>query len=167
MSPEERALAAVRAWVPRFTAGKARVYALLKPPLRDGERYGAKLVGVGISRVSAADPLGGLDVEQPVAGLAYGTSERLLVAHGTRVRHQWEWAQLSQVLVLPSYAGVVLRTGDESVDVVHRVRVPHDIWAAPEWKTAARWLALEGCFAASRGRLDDWLERLPARVLAA
>lgn len=166
MSPEERVLAEVRAWVPRLSAGSARVHALLKPALREGEHYAVKLTGVGVSRVQADEPLLGIDHTAPSIGLAYGTSQRLLVANGRRVKHAWDWAQLSQVLVLPSYAGVVLRADDDTADAVHRAHVPPDLFALPQWKTAARWLQLEGCFAASRGRLDEWLEQLPARVLA-
>lgn len=166
MSPEERALDEVRAWARRYRDGRTGVLAALKPRLRDGERYAVKLTGTGVSRVPADDPVSGLDPEGRQLGLAYGTTQRLLVANGRRVAHEWEWAQLSQVQVLPSYVGVVLRTDGDTADAVHRVRVPADPFALAEWKTAARWLQLEGCFEASRGRLDAWLDRLPQRVLA-
>ena len=166
MSPEERVLREVRAWAPRFTAGDVKVHALLKPALRPGERWGVKLTGIGVSQVPAADPFRAIDGEAPLLGLAYGTSERLLVANGRSVKHAWEWSELSEVLLLPSYLGVLLHGDSETSDAVHRVRVPHDLFPLPPWKAAARWLQLEGCFAASRGRLDVWLDGLAARGLA-
>lgn len=169
MSPEERLLAHVRRWAPRFAAGKARDLALKGPRLRAGERFGVKLTGVAVTRVPADDP-GAVDDLQPVLGLAYGTSERLVVAELGRVQREWEWAQLSGVQTLTGYTGVVLRTDDAGhdaeQDAVHRTRTPYDLFAPKPHVVAARWLSLEGCFAASRGELDAWLEALPARVLS-
>lgn len=166
MSPEERVLAEVDRWVPRFLAGKARDLALLGPKLRPGERFGVKLLGVGVSRVSAHDPLRDIDTGKEVLGLAYGTSERLLVANLGRVKREWEWSRLDDVSLLPGYSVVVLRPDapDAQVEAVHRVRIPPDLFAQKPHVVAARWLCLEGCFAAARGELQQWRAGLPARV---
>lgn len=166
MSPEERLLARVQEWAPRFVQGRVKDRALLRPGLRDGERFGAKLGSIAVSRVPAGDPLGSIDRAQPPIGLAYGTSERLVLADGGRIKRYWEWSQLEEVLVLTGYVGVVLRTDSDQADAVHHVRLRYDPFARRPEVIGARWLALEGCFQASRGRLDAWLERLPGRVLA-
>lgn len=165
MTPEERVLARLQEWAPRFAEGRLKDRALLSPNLRDGERFGTKLNSIGVSRVPSADPLSGVDHASPIAGLAYGTSQRLIIANGGKVKQAWEWAQLEEVVVLQGYAGVVLRTDSDVADAVHRVKLPFDLFAPKPWVTGARWLAMEGCFAASRGRLDAWLGGLPQRVL--
>lgn len=165
MSPEERLLARLQEWAPRFQAGRIRPRVLLSPRRREGERFGTKLNSVGLSRVPAADPMSGIDHAGAVEGLAYGTSERLILASGRTVKRSWEWSQLSEVAVLPGYLGVLLRTEDDVADAVHRVDIPHDLLAPQPWATGAEWLKVEGCFAASQGRLDAWLAGLPARVL--
>ncbi|MCW2678904.1 MAG: hypothetical protein JWM62_305 [Frankiales bacterium] len=165
MSPEERLLERVQQWAPRFAAGTVRNWTLLSPSLREGERFGAKLNSIGISQVPSADPLSGVDHRADVAGLAYGTSQRLIIANGRTIRRTWEWAELEEVVVLQGFVGVVLRTPDGAAHAVHQVKLHYDPLKPQPYVTAAGWVALEGCFAASQDRLDAWLERLPARVL--
>ena len=165
MTPQERLLARVQAWAPRFVRGELKDRALLRPKLREGERFGAKLGSIAVSRVPAADPLSGVDRHVPPIGIAYGTSERLLIANGGKVKRSWEWSQLAEVVVLQGYAGVVLRTDSTDAEAVHHVKLHWDPFAPPPEAIGARWVALEGCFQASRGQLDTWLERLPGRVL--
>lgn len=166
MTPEERLLVHVQDWVPRFLAGQLKDRALLRPTLREGERFGAKVGSIAVSRVPARDPLIGVDRSSTPIGIVYGTSERLIVANGGRVKRSWEWSQVAEVLVLTGYVGVAVDTGGEDAEAVHHVKLQYDPFAPPPYVLGARWIAMEACFRASRGELDAWLERLPGRVLA-
>lgn len=165
MTPQEKLLAHVQDWAPRFLEGRTKDRALLRPELREGERFGTKVNSIGLSRVSAHDPLGTLDRGAPPIGIAYGTSERLIIANGGRIKHSWEWSELAEVVVLQGYSGVLLSTDSDTADAVHYVDLRRDPFAPPPYRTGARWVQLEGCFQASRGQLHTWLERLPGRVL--
>ena len=165
MSPEHVVLSRVSSWADRYRRGRVRDWALLSPKLRKGERFGAKLGSIGISRLPEVNPLSGIDQYGDVKGLAYGTSQRLVIANAGRIKRFWEWSEVEDVLVVTGYVGVVLRTAPDQAEAVHQVHLPHDMWPARPEVLAARWLAIEGCFQDSRGRLDDWLARLPQRVL--
>lgn len=165
MTPQEKLLRRVQEWAPRFLEGGTKDRALLRPKLREGERFGTKVGSIGLTRVPADDPLSTLDRGVPPIGIAYGTSERLIIANAGRIKHSWEWAHLEEVVVLQGYAGVLLSTDSDRADAVHHVKLHYDPFAPPPYVIGARWVQFEGCFQASRGRLDTWLERLPGRVL--
>ena len=163
-------------WARRFTAGKFHNVGLwfLGPDWLPGERLASKVALVGVSEQQAAAPMAAW-VPRPGSmraagmkgrseGLAYATSERVLVANASKVSHEWRWDELFDVRVLPNYDGVVLaREPDpEVVEVIAGEQNPFVPQQSPH-RRALQWIRFEGAFAASRGRLDEWLQAVPQR----
>ena len=161
-------------WASRFTQGKVRCVGLISPHWLPGERFASKVFKVGVSEQLAAAPMAAW-VPRPGStaavglrghsqGLAYATSDRVFVANGRRVSHEWRWGELFDVRVLPNYDGVVLakEPDPEVVVVIAGEQNPFVPQQSPH-RRALQWIRFEGAFAASRGTLDEWLRAVPQR----
>ncbi len=158
-------------WAERYAEGRVGDLAMARIERQPGERFAAWVPMVGVTEQQAAAPMsawvrrpGSTGLKGRAEGVAYATSERLLVTARRKVLYQWRWEDLFDVRVLPDFDGVVLaRTADpEEVEVVAGEQRSFTINEGPR-KRALRWIKVEGAFAASRGTLDEWLRAVPQR----
>jgi hypothetical protein len=159
-----RVLDKVQAWRKDYERGGPRVVGI-KPKLEPDERYLARVATSGTFRRDR-DDLNPSWLAPRVEGAAFATSTRVLVA-GTfrRILHQWRWADLSGVTLLPQWLGVRLDSSPEAsvIDVVAHARPPEGKGQQLTFQKMG-WLKFEGAFAASKGGLDAWIGALPERL---
>lgn len=167
-----RLVAEIEHWRPAFEKGTIHHHALLRPKFDDGERLAATIPQVGTTQQDVGVPMsewttrpGSTGLRGRAEGIAFATSGRLLVANGRSVHHEWRWADVSSVSVLANLLGVAVRATPDgrTVDVVASEFFKH-IAASDPFMVVTGWLKTEGAFESSRGRLDEWMASLPARL---
>ena len=147
----ERVMTEIEAWRPRFERGELRPPAAGAPSLAPHERF-----AVNLGRVRAA----GLG-HPSAGGVLHATDRRAVVfGQGRRPVREWRLAELAAVSALGNWGGLALVHADGDTELV--------VSAGPEpptWHDAAGWLKVEAAFAASGGRLSQWVAELPRRLI--
>lgn len=146
----ERLLTELEAWRPRFERGE------LRPPNGDAsllapdERFAVKLRRVRVAGLG-----------HPSAGGALQATDQRAVVVGRNHRpvRMWRLADLAAVSALGNWGGLALvhAGGDTELVVIAGPELP-------TWRNAAGWLKVEAAFAASEGRLAQWVADLPGRL---
>lgn len=172
---------AITAWRQKFEAGELQLRGRRQPKLDPGERLAVRIFSVGAmerdlrQHPSEWEPRPGSPAfwkfwSGKSMGTAVATSQRLLILNRQSREsdwctvREWHWDDLYAVSVIPGWTGVALRPSADAVtgDVVAS---EWNRWSIPDLrKTIINWVAVEGAFAASRGKMDAWLERLPRRL---
>ena len=146
----EHVMTEIEAWRPRFERGE------LRPPVADGPTLAPdERFAVDLGRVRAA----GLG-HPSAGGVLHATDRRAVVfGVGRRPVREWRLTELTAVSALGNWGGLALVHAGGDTELV--VSVGPEL---PSWQDAAGWLKVEGAFAASRGRLAQWVAELPRRL---
>jgi hypothetical protein len=146
----ERVMTEIEAWRPRFERGE------LRPPDANGSSLALdERFAVDLGRVRAA----GLG-HPSAGGVLHATDRRAVVlGRGRRPVREWRLTELAAVSALGNWGGLVLVHADGDTELVVAVGPEQ-----PSWRDAAGWLKVEAAFAASGGRLAQWVAELPRRL---
>jgi hypothetical protein len=143
-------VAEIEAWRPLFERGELQPPAAGAPSLAPDERFAVDLGDVraaGLGHPSAR-------------GVLQATDRRAMVfGQGRRPVREWKLTELAAVSALGNWGGLALVHADGDTELV--------VAAGPElptWRDAAGWLKVEAAFAASCGRLGEWVAELPQRL---
>ncbi len=152
---ERAALAALETWRTKFEIGALKPRMLWPPPLQDGERFGGWIAGIAATGSGYG----------PARGAVLFTDRRAFLSTGHRRRprdfkpaHEWRWADVDSVIVMPRRAGVRL-SGGGNEDVLANTVVKH-----PSPRRGVQWLQVQGAFALAQGRSDLWLREVAERL---
>jgi hypothetical protein len=146
----ERVMTEIEAWRPRFERGE------LCPPDADGSSLAPdERFAVDLGRVRA------VGLGHPSAGGVLHATDRRAVVLGRARRpvREWRLAELAAVSALGNWGGLALVHADGDTELVVSVGPEQ-----PTWQDAAGWLKVEAAFAASGGRLAQWVAELPRRL---
>jgi hypothetical protein len=150
IAPVQSVMTEIEAWRPLFERGELQPSVAGGPSLAPDERF-----AVNLGRVRAA----GLG-HPSAGGVLQATDRRAMVfAQGRRPVREWKLAELAAVSALGNWGGLALVHADGDTELV--VAVGPEL---PSWQDAAGWLKVEAAFAASGGRLAEWVAELPQRL---
>jgi hypothetical protein len=153
IDPAERVMTEIETWRPRFERGELRPPISGRPSLAPDERF-----VVDIGRVRAAG------LGHPAAGGVLQATDRRALVFDVRLEpvREWRLADLASVSALGNWGGLAIVHADGATELVVGVGP-----SLPTWRAAAGWLKVEAAFAASSGRLSQWVAELPQRLTVA
>jgi hypothetical protein len=144
-------------------SGHARFWRLFHRPVDDTERVTLSPPAVDVKDAPATSWPTVVDSRKHGEGQLWVTDRRAVMDSRGKVLREWSWDSLAEVRIIPGYVGVLFTPYDGDTVTVVRQFVKDRSMNSRNARFA-RWLTVEGTWAAATGRLDEWYAALPGRL---
>lgn len=170
--PTEQVLAGLTESAHKARAGKVRWRSFVPTPIQPGETVTAVVRQIAVCEMPVAEAHRLLDErawrksECPrTPGAVVATDRRLMVVgNRQKVLREWPWERIASVRMSPTMRALLVQEVAAEDTVFAIIRRQFLLLSSPDGiEVATHLISLEGAWLLWQGKLDLWLQTLPAR----